>query len=228
MSNNLESNTFVNINQVSSEDTSLTDTEINTNYESDSDSMNNYDYDARHDNENYRVFEDYTLIDNAGNFSAYVVSCLKKLNKTQILMIYVRACRATNSWFENRLNNKSDVIISPDLATLLTPFQEEIKKLNGCLDFGMLNSLDRFFFGIKGAGYWRQAFGSPKMGARISHEQFSYKEQNRSIVLSHALSTMCICSSNKTNIQIMLEEKEDDMKKYVRKIVDILDETDYF
>lgn len=141
---------------------------------------------------------------------------MNKAHKTDLLYIYIRAARAVDTWFTDLEGNNTNV--ASDLAAVLNPFHEEIHQLHGAFDFGLLNNLDKFFFGFKKAGYWRAAFGLPKIGP-IDHSDIG--EQ---VVVTHGICTMHLEDPEETYVNDMIKHNKSQMKKHVSIFVKILDD----
>lgn len=181
-------------------------------------------YDASLDEENYLNLLDQFKEYNTGfpDMEDYSITQIQNIKTflgnardTDLLGIYIKAVRATSEWFDDVEQDKESAL--PDLAHVLKPYVAEISKLNGEIHFGMVSGLDQIFFGVKHAGYWRQAYDEPKVGTLIT-EGF--------MVAEHGLSTMRMNSFNCHHAAIIAfcEERESAMKKYVKMVVKVLDE----
>lgn len=192
----------------------------NSGSESDSESEDTevYDYDSTSDHGNYHRGIFRIPLWDKDDFCDSVQSGLNKAYKTDLLDIYIRAVRAVDTWFTDLDSDSEQKIVASDLAAVLNPFHEEIHQLHGSFNFGLLNSLDGFFFGLKKAGYWRGAFGLPKIGP-IDHSDIG--EQ---VVVTHGICTMQLEDPEETYVNDMIKHNKSQMKSHVSIFVKILDE----
>lgn len=174
-------------------------------------------YKLDHDNKEYEKYRSYHSPKyDDDHFSEYVRLRLKEAQKTELFCIYTYAVHATATWFDDCETMRPDPDISANLAQILNPFHKKIDQLNGEFDFGLLNNLDEFFFGLKKGGYWREAYGLPKIGS-IDTDPF------QNVVVSHGICTMIMTKSTQ-NMYDLIRQEEQNMKKHVKKFVAILDE----
>ena len=148
---------------------------------------------------------------------------LKIAHKTKILSIYAAATRATAKWFDDHETKVVDSSLEPDLTSVLIPFKNKLNQLHSCIDFNVLSNLDRIFFGVRSGCYWKQDYGSPKIGTFYSSD-----DETMQVVVEHGLSTMNIehlfSGISEAEISIFCKQKEKKICNYVKNIVKILDE----
>lgn len=151
----------------------------------------------------------------------FVKTFLVNVHRTKLLSIYIDAVRATLQWFDDIEQQKC---VLPDLASVLLPYETQLKQLNGNINFVMLSSLDQLLFGVENAGYWRDSFDSPKVGMIIVPPCIGTDH----VVIEHGLTTMELMELKESDIEkeisLQCEQRQCVMKEYVRMVVKILDE----
>lgn len=217
------------------------DTDREEHDESDSDLDDETEpYNTKYDEDNYQRFYSQLSDHRATTYSDFLAersmivrSFLQKSAKTQLMDVYSKAVRTISIWIDNLEKHKEDT--ESDLAKVLRPYQKIIGQLNKDFDFGLLRSLDDFFFGIKDATYWHHSYGSPKIGSIVTSDNKKWSQY----VMEHGIATMRLeflgtdffsyvrIEKLKKDFKLHQKMREHEMKQYVRMITQILDEYNY-